>query len=253
MLRHGVSPYPAGRGAGLRPAPPLRGGGRAALRVSRPLLRVHRVASCRQIDRAPRPAARSSLTSATVPACARCRRPERRHDHGLHGRSTGCVMGTRCGAIDPGVLLYLMERTAWSAGAREAPLRGVGASRRLGNLERHARAARELRSAGRRGRGSLRLPHRARARLAWPRRSAASTPSSSPAASARTPPRSASASAGTRSGWASSSTRRRTPRAAPASAPRTAAWRHGSIPTDEELMIARHTRRMQSTANREPC
>src|SRR6185369_2642183 len=52
------------------------------------------------------------------------------------------------------------------ARGREAALPAIGAARRLGRLERHARAAR-IRRARREARGgALRLPHRARARLA---------------------------------------------------------------------------------------
>ena len=43
LLRHRVSPDPAARGAGVRPAPPLLRGGRPPLRLSRPVLRVHRL------------------------------------------------------------------------------------------------------------------------------------------------------------------------------------------------------------------
>ena len=87
--------------------------------------------------------------------------------------------------------------------------------------------------------------------IAPPRRSARSPPSSaastgwsSPPASARTRRRSASASARPRPGSASSSTPTRTRRTAPRisrAGSRVSAW---VIPTNEELMIARHTGRL---------
>ena len=44
----------------------------------------------------------------------------------------GLLMGTRCGALDPGVLLYLMSDTGWTPRAIEALLyKRVGAARRL--------------------------------------------------------------------------------------------------------------------------
>ena len=55
----------------------------------------------------------------------------------------GLPMGTRCGAIDPGVLLYLMDERGMDARAIEKLLYNqsglLGVS---GHLERHARAAR---------------------------------------------------------------------------------------------------------------
>ena len=75
-------------------------------------------------------------------------------------------MGTRCGSIDPGVILYLMDQRGMDARAVEnssTSSRGCSASR---GLERHAHAAQERRAAREAGGGPLRLPHRARARLA---------------------------------------------------------------------------------------
>ena len=62
----------------------------------------------------------------------------------------GLLMGTRCGAIDPGVLLYLMQRHGMDARALEHLLyEESGLARRLGRVQRHARAARQRRSRAR--------------------------------------------------------------------------------------------------------
>jgi acetate kinase len=81
----------------------------------------------------------------------------------------GLMMGTRCGSLDPGVLLYLMEskRHGCSQGADQAALQGIRPARRLRHQPGHAHPARQpgTRKAERGGRPVL-LPHRARARLA---------------------------------------------------------------------------------------
>ena len=85
----------------------------------------------------------------------------------------GLPMGTRCGALDPGVLLYLMDQRGMDARAIErAALQPVGPARRVGPLQRHARAAGERTSRGPR----------------WP---SISSSIASAASSARSPPRSA--------------------------------------------------------------
>ena len=100
----------------------------------------------------------------------------------------GLPMGTRCGSLDPGVILYLMDELRHGrARDREADLPAVGTARRVGHLERHAHAAGERRSAARKlADRSVRLPHRARAGLAGRGAAAASTRWCSPPASART-------------------------------------------------------------------
>ena len=187
--------------------------------------------------------ARSCSTSATARACARSRRAAASPARWASPRVDGLPMGTRCGALDPGVMLYLMDERGMDARAIENLLyKRVRAARRVGHVERHARAARQRRAARARCGRSVRLPHRPRARLAGggagrPRRA-----SSSPPASASTRRRSASASAATPPGSASSSTRDANAAGGPRiSTPRSrvAAW---VIPTNEELMIARHTR-----------
>ena len=230
VLRHRLSPHPAGHGAGLCPAAPLRGGGRPPLRVSRPLLRVHRLGPARASTRARPRAARSSRIWATAPACAPWRAGRASPRPWASRPSTDWSMGTRCGAIDPGVLLYLMERGMDAARPGEPALPGVGAARRLRVSRSDMRdAARKHRPAGGRGHRSLRLPHRARARL-----HAAALGGldalvftggigENAAAIRERVCRDAA--------WLGIRARRRrpTPRAAPASAPRTAAWRHGSF------------------------
>jgi acetate kinase len=53
----------------------------------------------------------------------------------------GLMMGTRCGALDPGVLLYLMEERGFDAkGIEDLLYRKSGLLWRLGHLVRHARA-----------------------------------------------------------------------------------------------------------------
>ena len=99
----------------------------------------------------------------------------------------GLVMGTRCGAIDPGVLLYLIDHHGMNVGAPgAAALRAVGTARRLGCLQRHARAACRAPIRGPPRRSICSSTASAASSARSPRRSAASTPSSSPAASART-------------------------------------------------------------------
>ena len=193
--------------------------------------------------RAPPPAAPSCSTSATAPACAPL----------AGGRSIattmgftaldGLPMGTRCGSLDPG-RAALPDGRARDGRARDraAPLHGVGPARRVGHLERHARAARArpTRAPGRRWTCSATASGASWDR--WPRRWAASTPSSSPPASASTrrPVREAvcrdAAWLGVELDAAANAAGG--PRISTV-ASRVAAW---VIPTDEELMIARHTR-----------
>ena len=58
----------------------------------------------------------------------------------------GLMMGTRCGAIDPGVLLYLIDRHGMNVRSlTAASLRTIRVARSFRHLQRHARAARECR------------------------------------------------------------------------------------------------------------
>ena len=129
------------------------------------------------------------------------RRHERRHDHELHGaRRSRDGHPLRRDRPRRAALPDRAARHGPGPRCERASLRGIRAARRLGHLERHARAAR---------RAPTRAPPKpwicsstasgassARSR----RRSAGSTPWCSPAASARTPRRSARASVATRAG-----------------------------------------------------
>ena len=131
VLRHRLPPQPAGGGAALRPAARDHRRGRAALRLPRPVLRVHRRARCR-----------SSTPARPRAGGRRASRQRRQHVRDRAGRSVattmgftavdGLPMGTRCGALDPGVMLYLMDEHGMDARAIEnADLQAVGAARRL--------------------------------------------------------------------------------------------------------------------------
>ncbi len=140
----------------------------------------------------------------------------------------GLPMGTRCGALDPGVVLYLMDELKMDARAieklmyQESGLLGVsGISSDMRTLlasgEPRAKFAVDLFVYRiRRELGSL------AAALGRPRRAGVHR-----AASESGPPRYARASATARRGWDWSSTAVRTTRAGRASAPRTAASRRG--------------------------
>ena len=171
----------------------------------------------------------SSPISATAPACARSR----------NGRSVastmgftavdGLMMGTRCGAIDPGVLLYLMDDARHGrAGDRGPGLQAVGPARRFRHFVRHAHPARRRPSPPRPRRSPCSSIASSARSDRWRRRWAVSTGWSSPAASARTTscsgpkwPRAAPGSA-----WRS--IRRSTTPARAASAPTVPACRSGS-------------------------
>ena len=154
----------------------------------------------------------------------------------------GLCMGTRPGAIDPGVVLYLFQDLGLSRqGRRDDPLQEVRPARHLRHQQRHARPARAATSPRRGWPSTTSSTARRRRSARSPPCSAASTASCSPPASARTRPRSAGGSARRRPGSASSWTRTRTQRKGPRisrAGSRVSAW---VIPTNEELMIARHT------------
>ena len=128
----------------------------------------------------------------------------------------GLPMGTRCGAIDPGVMLYLMDERRMDARAIEKLLynqsgllgvSGISSDMRtlLASSEPRAKLAIDLFVLSHSGASSARSPPR----------SAGWTRSCSPAALARTRPPSANGCAAMRPGSASSWTRPRTPRVAP--------------------------------------
>ena len=162
----------------------------------------------------------------------------------------GLCMGTRPGSVDPGVILHLFQTLGLSAKEVETMLyKKSGLLGISGHQQRHARPARRATSP----------------RHGWPWTTSCTRPPSRSARSRRcsagstalvftagigehSAPRSAAGSARPPPGSASSSTRRRTTGTGPGS--RTAgspvsAW---VIPTNEELMIARHTGAMLGIA-----
>ena len=176
--------------------------------------------------------------------CAMRGGQQRRHDHGLHGGRGPADGHAQRLARSGRAAVHVRRARPRRARRRAAALPRVRPARDVGPLERHARAARERRArraAGGRGvRATARGASSARSR----RPSAGSTRSSSRPASARTSRKCAGASAPTRPGSASSSTRRRMRATGHASArrgSRVSAW---VVPTDEELMIARHVARL---------
>ena len=117
---------------------------RAALRLSRAVVRVHRHACCRAVDRAAA-AGRTvrARTSATAPVmCALQRRPQRRHDDGLH-RARRPADGHALRRARPrACCCYLIDEHGMDARAhRAAAVPRVRAARRLGRVQRHAHAA----------------------------------------------------------------------------------------------------------------
>ena len=131
-------------------------------------------------------------------------------------RSTACRWARAAAALDPGVILYLMDERGMDARAiekliyQQSGLLGVsGISSDMRTLLGQRRAAARRRRSTSSSTGSAASSARS------PPRSAGSTRSSSRRASARTPRRSASASAARRPGSASSSTPTRTRRGGP--------------------------------------
>ena len=167
LLRHGVPSQPAGGRAGVRAAGRDHREGRAALRLPRPLVRVHRQrAAAVRSEGCRRPHDRLR-TSATAAACARWSAGKSVASTMGFTAVDGLPMGTRCGNVDPGVMLYLLDELRMDARAieeliyRKSGLLGVsGVSSDMRVLLESERRARALR------RRVVRLSHRPRARLA---------------------------------------------------------------------------------------
>jgi hypothetical protein len=166
LLRHRLPPQPARAGALLRPAACDHRGGHASATAS------------------------TASPTNTSPACFAAHPPAQGRGrsivahlgngasmcalHGLKSVATtmgftaldGLMMGTRCGAIDPGVLLHLMDfrgmgrRELTKLLYKESGLLGVS------GISQDMRAARHPRRPRRRGGRAVLLPHRARNRLA---------------------------------------------------------------------------------------
>ena len=157
----------------------------------------------------------------------------------------GLPMGTRPGQLDPGVVLYLMSEKRMSAEAisellyKKCGLKGLSG---ISNDVRELLA--QLRPAGEAGARLLHLPHRACSPGCWRRPCRGSTASCSPPASARTRLPFARPS---REGWPGSawtSIPPPTPRGKGCISRPQSRIACYVIPTDEELMIARHTLRV---------
>ena len=188
LLRHRVP-----RDAPARPRPPTR-----CPRVARPL--------ADPALRLPRPVPRAGRASRRD-SSARSRRrrhvpPRRRRvavPRSRDGRCVdttmgftpleGLVMATRSGSVDPGLLLWLLERgRRWrSASCREALEHESGLVGLAGTADMRDVLVAPARATGAAGARRLRAPPAGARSRRWRPRSAASTRSCSPAASASTP------------------------------------------------------------------
>ena len=110
LLRHLVPPH-ATRRSRRRFALPaeLHRRGRAPLRLPRPVLRVHRLACCRSTTR--RAAAGKTVVLHLGNGASMCAIEGGKSVATTMGFTAvdGLPMGTRSGALDPGVILYLMD------------------------------------------------------------------------------------------------------------------------------------------------
>ena len=150
VLRHGVPPHPARGGPGLRPAARLHREG--VRRYGFHGLSYEYIASV-----LPRYDARAAAGRVVVAhlgnGASLCALRDGSSVATTMGFSSldGLPMGTRCGALDPGVLLSVRQSRHRRAGRSRPALRGIRAARRLRHLQRHAGAAGQHRPAGRRG------------------------------------------------------------------------------------------------------
>ena len=168
VLRHGVPPRPAGGRAGVRAAEGDHRPRRAPLRLSRAVVRVHRAACCRAYDA--RAAAGRTIVLHLGNGASMCAIAAGASVASTMGFTAvdGLPMGTRCGSLDPGVILYLMDELRMDARAiekliyQQSGLLGVsGISSDMRTLRGERRDPR-----AKRGDRPVRLPDRARARLA---------------------------------------------------------------------------------------
>ena len=115
LLRHRLPSQPSVRRRHLRAAALLLRRRRPPLRLPRPLLRVHRAQAegDRAADRARGRGHRA--ISATAPRCARSTTAASIASTMGFTALDGLPMGTRCGQLDPGVLLYLMAEKKMGA------------------------------------------------------------------------------------------------------------------------------------------
>ena len=161
----------------------------------------------------------------------------------------GLPMGTRCGSLDPGVILHLIDQLNMDTRAiekliyTESGLLGVSG---ISSDMRTLLASEDPRA--KTGDRPVRLPHRSRNRFACGRDWAGWTRSSLPPASARTPRSSAAGSVAMPRGSGveideAANAANRTCISTPSSP--VSVW---VVPTDEEIMIARYTRRLLENA-----
>ncbi len=118
LFRHRLSPHPARAGPDVRPPPPLLRGRGATLWVPRPLVRVRGLRPPRS---GPAAARGRTVVAHLGNGASLCAMQAGRSIATTMGFTAldGLVMGTRCGSIDPGVLLYLMDRHGMDARALE--------------------------------------------------------------------------------------------------------------------------------------
>jgi acetate kinase len=120
----------------------------------------------------------------------------------------GLAMGTRCGALDPGVILYLMDERKLDPRAIEKLLYHDSGLLGVSGISSDMRTLLSSSQPSARSRSTSSCTGSGGSSAHWPPRLAASTRSSSQAGSASTRRRFASASAATRRGSESSPTRR---------------------------------------------
>ena len=242
LFRHRLSPRPPVRQRHLCAAARTLRSGHAPLRLSRPVLRIcDRAAS----EIAPLYAAGRVVVTHLGNGASMCAIRDGQSVGSTMGFTAldGLPMGTRCGQLDPGVVLYLCKRRASRPANRgfavpRSGLKGPSGYRTTcGSWRRRGRPKRSRPS-------SISSPGSAASSAPWPRSFPASTRSCSVAASARMPGASASVSAAASNGWASSSTRRATMPGEMIISSDRSRVRIFIIPTNEEMMIARHTARL---------
>ncbi len=240
LLRYGVSSRPSGGGRPLRHPGCAVSRGRAALRLPRFVLRVHRRRVGRAGSRKSRWDASWSRISGPAHRCAPWRADAVSIPPWGSPRWMALPMGTRPGSLDPGIILWLQQQKGWTVDRVEHFLYADCGLKGLSGVSNDMRTllASEAPLANWRWNISsiMSRARRGRWRAAW----AASTGWCSPRASVSAARRSALACCIVCIGWASRLTRRQTRRAVRCDA-RDSALPAYMIPTDEEVVIARHT------------
>ena len=115
LLRYGISPQSARAGPGLRTPSPHHRGGSQALWFSRAVVRIYR----ERLSETNPELARGRLLVAHLGNGASLCALKNGHSVATTMGFTavdGLMMGTRCGSIDPGVILYLMDERRWMRG-----------------------------------------------------------------------------------------------------------------------------------------